>query len=55
LCWAGPRVAGDNKPFALAASVALLSVLVILNVMGLGVGKWINNLGGIGTFAAAFC
>jgi len=45
---------GDNKPFALAASVVLLSVLVILNVMGLGVGKWINNLGGIGTFAAAF-
>src|ERR1700720_3030497 len=45
---------GDNKPFALAASVVLLSVLVILNVMGLGVGKWINNLGGIGSFAAAF-
>jgi amino acid transporter len=45
---------GDNKPFALAASVVLLSVLVILNVMGLGVGKWINNLGGIGTFVAAF-
>jgi len=45
---------GDNKPFALAASVVLLSVLVILNIMGLGVGKWINNLGGIGTFVAAF-
>jgi amino acid transporter len=45
---------GDNKSFALAASVVLLSVLVILNVMGLGVGKWINNLGGIGTFVAAF-
>ncbi len=45
---------GDNKPFALAASVVLLSVLVILNVMGLGVGKWINNLGGLGTFVAAF-
>jgi len=45
---------GDNKPFALAASVVLLGVLVILNIMGLGVGKWINNLGGIGTFAAAF-
>jgi amino acid transporter len=55
LCWGpGHAALGDNKPFALAASVALLSVLVILNVMGLGVGKWINNLGGIGTFAAAF-
>jgi glutamate:GABA antiporter len=27
---------------------------VILNVVGLGVGKWLNNLGGIGTFIAAF-
>jgi glutamate:GABA antiporter len=43
----------DNKTFALLASVVLLSLLVILNVMGLGVGKWINNLGGIGTFVAA--
>jgi amino acid transporter len=44
----------DNKPFALAASVVLLSILVILNIVGLGVGKWINNVGGIGTFVAAF-
>jgi amino acid transporter len=44
----------DNKTFALVASVVLLSLLVILNVMGLGVGKWVNNLGGIGTFVAAF-
>ena len=44
----------DNRAFALAASVVLLTLLVVLNVMGLGVGKWINNLGGIGTFVAAF-
>lgn len=43
----------DNKTFALIASVVLLTILVVLNVMGLGVGKWINNLGGIGTFVAA--
>jgi amino acid transporter len=43
----------DNKTFALAASVSLLIVLVILNIVGLGVGKWINNLGGIGTGIAA--
>ena len=43
----------DNRVFALIASVVLLTVLVVLNVMGLGVGKWINNLGGIGTFIAA--
>jgi amino acid transporter len=44
----------DNKTFALVASVVLLSLLVILNVVGLGVGKWVNNLGGMGTFVAAF-
>ena len=44
----------DNKTFALCASVILLALLVVLNIMGLGVGKWVNNLGGIGTFVAAF-
>jgi glutamate:GABA antiporter len=39
----------DNKTFALAASLVLLTLLLVLNVVGLGVGKWINNLGGIGT------
>jgi glutamate:GABA antiporter len=43
----------DNRAFALTASVALLVVLVILNIVGLGVGKWINNIGGLGTFIAA--
>jgi glutamate:GABA antiporter len=43
----------DNKAFALAASLILLAVLVVLNVVGLGVGKWINNVGAIGTFIAA--
>jgi amino acid transporter len=50
----GHEALADNKSFALAASVVLLSLLVILNVMGLGVGKWVNNLGGIGTFVATF-
>ena len=31
----------------------LLVVLVVLNIVGLGVGKWVNNLGGIGTGIAA--
>jgi len=43
----------DNKTFALSACVLLLAILVILNIVGLGVGKWINNIGGIGTFVAA--
>jgi len=43
----------DNKTFALIASVLLLVVLVVLNIVGLGVSKWVNNLGGIGTGVAA--
>ena len=43
----------DNKMFAMIASVGLLAVLTVLNIAGLGVGKWLNNLGAIGTFVAA--
>src|SRR4030088_1744175 len=49
----GHQALGDNKIFALTASILLLAVLVVLNVIGLGVGKWINNVGAIGTFVAA--
>jgi amino acid transporter len=49
----GHQALGDNKVFALSASLILLTLLVVLNVVGLGVGKWINNLGAIGTFVAA--
>jgi len=43
----------ENKVFALLASFALLALLTGLNVVGLGVGKWLNNVGAIGTFVAA--
>jgi amino acid transporter len=52
----GPSHQGlaDNKAFALITSVSLLAVLTSLNIVGLGVGKWLNNIGAIGTgFAAA--
>ncbi|MFZ0320725.1 MAG: APC family permease [Candidatus Sulfotelmatobacter sp.] len=51
----GPSHLGlaDNKIFASTTSLALLALLTILNIVGLGVGKWINNLGAIGTFLAA--
>ncbi len=50
---AGHAGLADNKLFALTASVALLLLLVVLNIVGLGVGKWVNNLGGIGTGIAS--
>jgi glutamate:GABA antiporter len=49
----GHQALADNKVFALSASVVLLAILVVLNVIGLGVGKWINNIGAVGTFFAA--
>ena len=49
----GHQSLADNKVFALSASLMLLAILVVLNVIGLGVGKWINNLGAIGTGIAA--
>jgi glutamate:GABA antiporter len=51
----GPAHSGlaDSKTFALFSSIALLAFLTLLNILGLGVGKWINNLGAIGTFVAA--
>jgi glutamate:GABA antiporter len=49
----GHEALADSKSFALTASLLLLIFLVVLNVVGLGVGKWVNNLGAIGTGIAA--
>jgi len=49
----GHAALGDDKTFAMIASAALLALLTWLNIIGLSVGKWLNNLGAIGTFVAA--
>ena len=49
----GHQGLADNKIFASIASLALLALLTLFNILGLGVGKWINNIGAIGTFVAA--
>jgi glutamate:GABA antiporter len=51
----GPNHLGlaDNKLFASITSLTLLAFLTFLNIVGLGVGKWMNNIGAIGTFIAA--
>ena len=49
----GHQGLADNKPFASIASLTLLALLTLFNILGLGVGKWINNFGAIGTFIAA--
>ena len=49
----GHQSLADNKAFTITASLGLMALLVVLNVRGLGVGKWVNNLGGLGTGIAA--
>jgi glutamate:GABA antiporter len=49
----GHQGLADNRAFTVIASLLLMTLLVILNIVGLGVGKWINNIGGIGTGVAA--
>jgi amino acid transporter len=49
----GHQGLADSKVFASIASLSLLALLTVFNILGLGVGKWINNLGAIGTFIAA--
>ena len=46
-------VLGENRGFVFALAVFLLWVIVWLNIRGLGVGKWVNNIGGIGTIITA--
>src|SRR5881392_4242612 len=49
----GHAALADNKNFAMVTSLVLLALLTILNIVGLGVGKWLNNIGAMGSFVAA--
>ena len=49
----GHAALADSKTFAMLASFALLTFLTVLNIVGLGIGKWLNNVGAVGTFVAA--
>ena len=40
----------QNKTFLLVGSFVLLAVAVWLNIIGLHIGKWLQNAGGVGTY-----
>jgi amino acid transporter len=40
----------QNRTFLLAGSFVLLGVAVLLNIIGLNVGKWLQNAGGVATY-----
>jgi amino acid transporter len=40
----------DNRTFLVVGSMLLLFAAVILNIIGLNIGKWLQNAGGVGTY-----
>src|SRR5256885_14497640 len=49
----GERTAAlvDNRWFVATIAFGWLAIITVANVRGMGVGKWINNIGGIGSAA----
>lgn len=41
----------QDRTFLLVVSLAMLLVAVALNIIGLNIGKWLQNAGGVGTYA----
>ena len=41
----------QDRTFLLVGSMLLLAVAVILNLIGLNIGKWLQNAGGVSTYA----
>ncbi|MGB9447624.1 MAG: APC family permease [Candidatus Acidiferrum sp.] len=41
----------QNRPFLLWVSLGLLFIGVVLNIIGLNIGKWLQNAGGVATYA----
>jgi glutamate:GABA antiporter len=48
----GPKFAylAENQTFLLVGSLLMLIVAVWLNIIGLHIGKWLQNAGGVGTY-----
>ena len=44
---------GENRLFFFLLTNALLWLTILANIYGLGVGKWVNNIGGVGALTIA--
>ena len=47
---AGRGHLANDRPFLMAGSLLLLGVAVGMNIVGLNIGKWLQNAGGVGTY-----
>jgi len=43
-------ILAQDRTFQLTVSLAILLVAVVLNIIGLNIGKWLQNAGGVGTY-----
>jgi glutamate:GABA antiporter len=43
-------ILASDRTFQLVVSLAILLVAVVLNIVGLNIGKWLQNAGGVGTY-----
>src|SRR5664279_557252 len=43
-------VLAQDRTYQLTVSLAILLVAVVLNIIGLNIGKWLQNAGGVGTY-----
>ena len=50
----GGSALSQDRAFQLWVSLGLLAVAVGLNIIGLNIGKWLQNAGGVGTFVPLF-
>jgi len=50
VCGAKSAWLAENRSFLLGGSLVLLVVAVWLNMIGLHIGKWLQNAGGVGTY-----
>jgi glutamate:GABA antiporter len=47
----GTAALAQNRTFLMAGSLILLFAAVFLNIIGLNIGKWLQNAGGVSTYA----
>ena len=40
----------EDRTYLVTVSLALLLIAVVLNIIGLNIGKWLQNAGGVGTY-----
>ena len=46
----GGTTLGESWPYVLSVSLAALWIAALLNIVGLGTGKWLHNIGGVATY-----